>query len=1673
MYEHNHIKKERDRRKREDDDTGYFGSLCPSPPVLPHGYEEEDSLTCRIQFWGDDKIVDLKAKEAQGSGSSVTPKLYRSKCDNSIAEFALVGSILNVKHYFRDMSALPLLVIDTRKNYHRDNVIGCGEVDLVTLLNNLIVALKETTKHDDDIFTSLSATNKCDENGVFANASVLVHSPIVSLKNRASGKLEQIKETMFDTCEVIGNIELRIELLILDDKGLEQEQESQTTIPKGITTYQTETYLNKSRSSGSDKTLSTKSDTIHEFGIYDDTISSMGTVPNDEEDSMLVNILFESQQVNPHHVQKINQYHDISSRQSKNACTTYKNQQVDDGYSNGAGKSNIDMFFMNSSQSTDQMIANVLDGEKKHRSLNLKSYPPPSIGEVMSLSVWSKLLSVQFAQICIQHVTFTPQIQDTLSSAFQRINIPTEPEVHIRFTIPPEAVLPSDSSKRNQTMVCKCGAMMIGYTNTNKTARRREKSINSAAHTRRKVPRKKNTAKTLRASNMHYNISHSNNFHIRLESDRAIHAWINGVIQFELLISCNLTEDALGSTKGIHRDFVIGSAELKLCPIFYSPELINNQTIEIKKTGEENVIISKLSVSMKLLQGKRNNECMKSKKPEVNEEGIAFNTSTPDLGDSSKKSYPSTASALDKVNSKDSSVSIRRANPQYLWMHVELSRFIINYIPAPFIVTTSSAAKIKIRISYGLAVASMNDVLDLGRQTSKLKATAFKEKVIPISVKLNEDESQRICNNDMHFVWKTPLKIFFQSDNILKLKNEINCNAINIELFIQDQGKNVNEDFSVLIGKSVIKLSYENIQKNSSSHLPSLLYNEIITFGQIDANASAKGLAKIFVGHMKSVQDLPKMTFAVQMIQKWWTEKTKSLQQINPKWQKSISNHNGADTKRMDPPYTDLLEEKVVLLQQAWRGHKGSHDKLVTSSINSIHLASSVVTPVVVEMDKRRISSGTLLVKKSNTWYNVSSSNNTKQKLHKSAQIESIRNTSMAQPCSVNLLQNGTNERRTVRHKNETEMVVRIGPVCGIHEILMLWLDNEETNFSSTASVSPQHHEFISSGIMISFKFFTKIPSESKYLTRICSSEIICVSQLNRRSIDFKTNVVIDESVEMLNYLSDEQFECILWFIPVITTNMQQRFPSSIIDMDQFETPQGSKQVCCASCPMKCILSPSTAKTTYKCPWKVCLSKDSQDFEYMGFINVTFHRLVCLSKLNDAIFVSLCSSKELLHQSENKISPVTEINRKVLGEEGIEQMLCDDQQLVCKSNTTIISNEITSIKTASFSANPLQDSVHTIQNNNKRNTGVSIISKNGQHEGGLDIKHIVGGDQLDNMDPSKTTTMMNDHFSMDGISENRNLSSVMESLDAITAKVCMDMKERSAIKPIKCHALPEIRSSSCAINRHSTKLSPEAKGNVHKTLYKEAISSLSEVARELEGSFGFNKILEPRMSPNDDRSAFTRKCIMKDTERNFENNCTTIPVEIISHRVQDQLLEDSDSFSTTSIHDMNREVAAYASSTKSIGSTTSSESYYPIMDIKKNTNKVKQKRSCHGSTTATATATATATCTINRMKKNYDTDSSSKDSSSFTGRRKDLQIQHPTQQLVPEEDSLDSSDSEYYYHGDPSRLKRNTSKSSRTSSSTSSYPPHVDNVRVARIMGLQESKSDYTSEDDSSLNISF
>ena len=117
---------------------------------------------CRLQFWGQSAHVDLsrdinqestKASRVVGEANDTT--LYRS-----VAEYRLSGSILCLKHYFKDMSTLPLIIIeklqpttsvvdnesvqsemktnDNEGSTHIENVIGIGRLNLVLMLNDLM-----------------------------------------------------------------------------------------------------------------------------------------------------------------------------------------------------------------------------------------------------------------------------------------------------------------------------------------------------------------------------------------------------------------------------------------------------------------------------------------------------------------------------------------------------------------------------------------------------------------------------------------------------------------------------------------------------------------------------------------------------------------------------------------------------------------------------------------------------------------------------------------------------------------------------------------------------------------------------------------------------------------------------------------------------------------------------------------------------------------------------------------------------------------------------------------------------------------------------------------------------------------------------------------------------------------------------------------------------------------------------------------------------------------------------------------------------------------------------------------------------------------------------------------------------------------------------------------------
>ena len=316
----------------------------------------------------------------------------------------------------------------------------------------------------------------------------------------------------------------------------------------------------------------------------------------------------------------------------------------------------------------------------------------------------------------------------------------------------------------------------------------------------------------------------------------------------------------------------------------------------------------------------------------------------------------------------------------------------------------------------------------------------------------------------------------------------------------------------------------------------------------------------------------------------------------------------------------------------------------------------------------------------------------------------------------------GTFKEEFVKCEKSKRCIIKIGPVSGVREILMLWLDNENVQEFNL----DDKHELVSSGVIITFKVFTKI-LESNYSPRFFSSKVLHLDQLNKQPLDFEACVEIDQSYEMIEHMTKETFECILWFIPIVTESMQQQYPIS--SSESLKVPETSKKVCHTRCPLKAIASLSTA-ITYKCPWIVSLTKESQDVEMMGAIHISF-RNTSPNPVKESL-VSLCSPY------------ITEIMNweSIIGEKM--------NTTTCQSNP-FIENDPVLLTERSVDMMGEESKIDTI----KTQTSIEVSKNQNKNE---------FHSSLDALESHFVDNTLDDMSC-------RNLSSVMRSLDVVTEKV--------------------------------------------------------------------------------------------------------------------------------------------------------------------------------------------------------------------------------------------------------------------------------------------------------------
>ena len=153
------------------------------------------------------------------------------------------------------------------------------------------------------------------------------------------------------------------------------------------------------------------------------------------------------------------------------------------------------------------------------------------------------------------------------------------------------------------------------------------------------------------------------------------------------------------------------------------------------------------------------------------------------------------------------------------------------------------------------------------------------------------------------------------------------------------------------------------------------------------------------------------------------------------------------------------------------------------------------------------------------------------------------------------------------------KMFIRLGQACGLREIMALWLGNKShSNFDDIGTADM--YSFSSSGVLVTFRvlaYSDTFESTWKYFT----TKIINVDNKNRcHSLEFEAKVsMMLGSEEETNHIESQKIYFWLWFVPTVTANLLDQYPTS--SLDTFTLPRSAQKICQAEFSLKGIFNPN------------------------------------------------------------------------------------------------------------------------------------------------------------------------------------------------------------------------------------------------------------------------------------------------------------------------------------------------------------------------------------------------------------------------------------------------------------------------------------------------------------------
>lgn len=890
----------------------------------------------------------------------------------------------------------------------------------------------------------------------------------------------------------------------------------------------------------------------------------------------------------------------------------------------------------------------------------------------------------------------------------------------------------------------------------------------------------------------------------------------------------------------------------------------NNQ-LPIKNSEQSNHTNLNSSTSSITQESETNRNCGSNKV-----EGLELLDSTTKHHETNEISIVQSNAKLDKKFELQS----KKVIDDQLWVRLELSRLNLScsMINSSNTCSSSLCRGIRIRIR---ASCSIRSDIKLGKEfaynrhsaqkTAKSSSSLiFKESIYNVICNANDTavatEIGIILGDNETFSWDVPLHM---SDHDSDSNGKYNDNSsspageIKIECWIcssdGSKGQILDEhidtqEMNILcptsteeyIGTARIPfLTKDWHLQTSPFHIsPFIEINDRINFllsGKNDCNVSAA--ACVCIAPLRKMNLLHKVRNAVSCIQKWWSYTR--CQRLIPQHESSFLNSKQKVTH--DKETKKKEEENSPNERHNKQDNKAHKMQKILQKKRNVETISKISEACNTKIDRVPVSSQRkkeLLFFSSPGNINVVTDNCTAPE-----EDAETKNSSL----------NVLDEEGSTDKKNQ-EVRIKVGKVKGIKEIIILWLENENLLEQQSNDVNDL---FYSAGILVTFEIMSKELSNYSncYSKQYCSSRILNLENLVSEDDDFDltTTIKFDSSKQMLNYVMSETLTLNLWFLPIVTEAMHSQYPT--INMSKCILPDGSKKVCWSNCPLRAILS-IASETRFCCPWIVPLTKGSEDTEMMGEVCIIFEAFG-KARGNDSISVNLCTydveecslNKHICDMYEsnfNELSPKISLE----DEEGRTSKLKDDD--VVNSDRDLKRNAILWSKDISLQPVTLHEDVlpcshpsvddappcnHICSTPDPLSKSEEISLKRGKnnYEEGEDLDNNPNSDFCDTM-------------------SYRNLSTVLSSLDIITAKVKDTFQERNKNEALLESGEVSLESSDnpsalclktelsgkkrindrMSRDKESKSMSPLQKEN----LFKEAKSpSLSTVLSNLENVY--------------------------------------------------------------------------------------------------------------------------------------------------------------------------------------------------------------------------------------------